>query len=145
MQAALPGLLPPLTPHTCTHPNPVGPRENSGIRPGKTIVVGTEQGLYARARLLPDPVLVVRTSTESGESFGPETFDLTDPEGLVEAAQRGGFWSYVAGVAYKVATEFCVGGLEVNNYCTTLPLKKGLSSSAAVCVLVRLLGGDPGW
>lgn len=110
--------------------------ENRDIRPGKTIVVGTEQGLYARARPLAEPVLVVRTTTESGESFGPETFDLSDPEALVEAAQRGGFWSYVAGVAYKVATEFNVGGLELDNYRTTLPLKKGLSSSAAVCVLV---------
>lgn len=29
-----------------------------------------------------------------------------------------------------------VSGLTVDNYLTTLPLKKGLSSSAAVCVLV---------
>ena len=31
-----------------------------------------------------------------------------------------------------------VGGLRLDNYRTTLPLKKGLSSSAAICVLVRL-------
>ena len=29
-----------------------------------------------------------------------------------------------------------MGGLLVDNYRTTLPLKKGLSSSAAVCVLL---------
>ena len=28
------------------------------------------------------------------------------------------------------------GGVTIDNYLTTLPLKKGLSSSAAVCVLV---------
>lgn len=61
-------------------------------------------------------------------------------------AARGGFWSYAAGVAYLFAVEFGVGsqggspgpflGLELDNYKTTLPLKKGLSSSAAFCVLV---------
>ena len=51
-------------------------------------------------------------------------------------AEAGGFWSYVAGTAYKVATEHIVGGMQLENYRTTLPLKKGLSSSAAICVLV---------
>lgn len=31
---------------------------------------------------------------------------------------------------------FDVGGLEIDNHRTSLPVKKGLSSSAAVCVLV---------
>lgn len=56
-----------------------------------------------------------------------------------QRAAGGGFWSYAAGVAYKFVVEFCVGGLEVDNYRTTLPLKKGLSSSAAFCVLVGAL------
>lgn len=43
---------------------------------------------------------------------------------------------YVAGTAYQVALSHKVGGLHIDNYKTTLPLKKGLSSSAAVCVLV---------
>lgn len=34
-------------------------------------------------------------------------------------------------------TEHEVGGLFIDNHTTTLPLKKGLSSSAAVCVLAR--------
>jgi galactokinase len=54
-------------------------------------------------------------------------------------AEAGGFWSYVAGTAHKISTEHVVGGLRLDNYRTTLPLKKGLSSSAAICVLVRLL------
>lgn len=57
-----------------------------------------------------------------------------------QVAARGGFWAYAAGVAYKLLVEFGVGGLELHNYRTTLPLKKGLSSSAAFCVLVRLAG-----
>lgn len=43
----------------------------------------------------------------------------------------------MAGTAYKIMTEHEVGGLYIDNHTTTLPLKKGLSSSAAVCVLVR--------
>ena len=53
-----------------------------------------------------------------------------------QEAQRGGFWSYVAGTAAKIMTEHEVRGLAVDNHTTTLPLRKGLSSSAAICVLV---------
>ena len=52
-----------------------------------------------------------------------------------EEAQRGGFWSYIAGVAYQALTNYHVRGLVINNYHTDLPIKKGLSSSAAICVL----------
>jgi galactokinase len=57
------------------------------------------------------------------------------PQALLEEAQRGGFWSYVAGVAYQVLTNYHVRGLVISNYKTDLPVKKGLSSSAAICVL----------
>lgn len=39
-------------------------------------------------------------------------------------------------MAFKVLTDYRVSGLVVENYRTTLPLKKGLSSSAAFCVMV---------
>lgn len=59
-----------------------------------------------------------------------------EAEELLRVAQEGGFWSYGAGVAYKIMTDYRVGGLCVDNYRTTLPLKKGLSSSAALCVMI---------
>ena len=58
---------------------------------------------------------------------------------LCREAETGGFWAYAAGIAYKLATEHEVGGLQLDNHLTTLPLKKGLSSSAAICVLVCAL------
>ncbi|MBP1622804.1 MAG: putative UTP--glucose-1-phosphate uridylyltransferase [Acidobacteria bacterium] len=58
-----------------------------------------------------------------------------EPNALLEEAQKGGFWSYMAGVAYQVLTHYHVRGLVINNYKTDLPMKKGLSSSAAICVL----------
>lgn len=58
-----------------------------------------------------------------------------EPKALLEEAQRGGFWSYIAGVAYQMLTNYHVRGLIIDNYQTDLPVKKGLSSSAATCVL----------
>jgi galactokinase len=58
-----------------------------------------------------------------------------EPNALLVEAQGGGFWSYIAGVAYQVTTNYHVRGLTINNYKTDLPVKKGLSSSAAICVL----------
>jgi galactokinase len=55
---------------------------------------------------------------------------------ILVAARGSKFWRYVACVAYLVFLEHEVGGLSIDNYKTTLPVKKGLSSSAAVCVLV---------
>lgn len=54
-----------------------------------------------------------------------------------------GFFSYVSGTALEVLrlvkdaeTESITHGIEINNYRSTLPMGKGLSSSAAICVLV---------
>lgn len=57
--------------------------------------------------------------------------------GAHREAKAGGFWSYVSGAAYKMTVEHIVGGLRIDNHRTTLPFKKGLSSSAAICVAVR--------
>jgi UTP-glucose-1-phosphate uridylyltransferase len=58
-----------------------------------------------------------------------------EPGALLAEAQRGGFWSYIAGVAYQILTHYHVRGLVIDNYQTDMPMKKGLSSSAAICVL----------
>jgi UTP-glucose-1-phosphate uridylyltransferase/mevalonate kinase len=58
-----------------------------------------------------------------------------EPKALMEEALSGSFWSYIAGVAYQVLTNYHVRGLVIHNYKTDLPVKKGLSSSAAICVL----------
>ncbi|GFH08071.1 GHMP_kinases_N domain-containing protein, partial [Haematococcus lacustris] len=56
--------------------------------------------------------------------------------GTSEEAQSGGFLSYVAGTAYRLLTAHHIGGLELVNHTSTLPMSKGLSSSAAICVMV---------
>ena len=69
-----------------------------------------------------------------GKKVGPYEIPM-QPEPLLKEAQSGSFWSYMAGVAYQALTRYHVRGLVVNNYMTDLPIKKGLSSSAAICVL----------
>jgi len=58
-----------------------------------------------------------------------------NPKVLLDVAQSGGYWSYIAGTAYQILTHYHVRGLVINNYKTDLPIKKGLSSSAAISVL----------
>lgn len=100
--------------------------------------MGTSQGLHARVTRLATPHLNLTVVTDDGHTAGT-VMDLQDHESLVNIAQQGGFWSYIAGTAYRIVTDFELAGcgLVINNHTTTLPLKKGLSSSAAICVLVR--------
>ena len=58
------------------------------------------------------------------------------PDVLLEAAAKGEFFSYACGVAYEMTQKYRVRGIVIDNYKTDLPIKKGLSSSAALCVLV---------
>jgi UTP-glucose-1-phosphate uridylyltransferase/mevalonate kinase len=108
-------------------------RINAEIEKGYALICGTNQGVYAEVE--PHPTALVLTSTTSdGETHGPCEIPM-EPTALLEEAQRGGFWSYIAGVAYQILTHYHVRGLVINNYKTDLPIKKGLSSSAAICVL----------
>ena len=108
-------------------------RINAEIEKGYTLLTGTDQGIYAEVE--PHPTALVLTSTTpDGETHGPYEIPM-EPRALLEQAQGGGFWSYIAGVAYQILTHYHVRGLVIDNYRTDLPVKKGLSSSAAICVL----------
>ena len=109
-------------------------RINGELEKGYTIITGTNQGLHANVK--PHPTkLVIKTTLGDGTPVGPHELPM-DRETLLAEAQKGGFFSYAAGVAYQVLTHYRVRGLEIDNYQTDLPIKKGLSSSAAACVLV---------
>ncbi|MBI4927852.1 MAG: GHMP kinase, partial [Anaerolineae bacterium] len=108
-------------------------RINADIEKGYAIICGTNQGIYAEVEPHPNK-LVLSSTTPDGKLVGPYEIPM-EPQALLEEAQRGGFWSYVAGVAYQVLTNYHVRGLVIHNYKTDLPIKKGLSSSAAISVL----------
>lgn len=103
---------------------------NPNLAKGYAIVVGTNQGIYAQVKSHPN-LLKIKT-------FGDSNYtELTmEKDTLLAIAREGSFFSYVAGVAYQALTRYPVSGLEIDNYFIDLPLKKGLSSSAAICVLV---------
>ena len=108
-------------------------RINAEIERGYTLLCGTDQGIYAEVEAHPTS-LVLSSTTPEGERIGPYEIPM-EPQALLKEAQAGGFWSYIAGVAYQVSTHYRVRGLVIRNYRTDLPIRKGLSSSAAICVL----------
>jgi galactokinase len=106
---------------------------NPDLEKGYTLIVGTNQGIYAEIKPSRDR-LILNTTLNNGIK---ESIRLPmTKQALMEVAQKNSFFSYAAGVAAQFLTYFEVGGLEINNYLTDLPIQKGLSSSAAICVLV---------
>ncbi|MBM3212637.1 GHMP kinase, partial [Candidatus Poribacteria bacterium] len=108
-------------------------RIDKSIVPGHCLAIGTDQGIYAQVSPHPNK-LIISSADIRGNEMGIQEFDM-DEEALLKTAKGGGFFSYCAGVAYYILKDHKVKGLEINNK-MDLPIKRGLSSSAAVCVLV---------
>ncbi len=107
---------------------------NSELEKGYTLIASTNQGVYAEVK--PHPTrLILKTTLSDGTRHGPFSLPM-EGDALLAEAEKGGFFSYAAGVAYQILTNYQVQGLEIDNYLTDLPVKKGLSSSAAISVLV---------
>jgi len=107
-------------------------RINAELEKGYTIITGTNQGIYAEVNPHPSK-LIIKSTLNDGKKL--ETEIPMNHEELLKEAQKGGYFSYAAGVAYQILTHYRVGGLIIENTLTDLPIKKGLSSSAAICVL----------
>jgi galactokinase len=99
---------------------------------GWCLVAGTDQGLRGEAEVA--DVFEIRSVLASGEEIGPARL-AARPAALAEAARGADFFSYAAGVAAEVMERHGVGGLRLA-VSGDLPVRKGLSSSAAICVLV---------
>lgn len=107
---------------------------NAEIVPGASIVTGIEQGICAE---------VEKSSIFEMYSEAPEIADVwqdfacrMDEQELKNVAKSGSFFSYCAGVASYMLEWYQVGGVKITLKSMTLPMKSGLSSSAAICVLV---------
>lgn len=105
---------------------------NSAIVPGRSIVTGIEQGITAFAQKADNFEFECNIEQMSGISFSSPM----DVKTLKETAKSGEFFSYVSGVASYMCEWYHVGGVRIEITSMTLPMKSGLSSSAAVCVLV---------
>lgn len=102
---------------------------NSKIGKGYAIVTGIEEGIYANVTEADNFRIIDKTRNETFEC----KMNLNE---LKEVAASGNYWSYTAGVAAAFKEHYNVSGLEITLTKTTIPVKKGLSSSAAICVLV---------
>ena len=102
---------------------------NSKIEKGYAIVTGISVGIYAKVRKA-DKLFI------KNEVTGQEFTCNMDINELKRIAEEGGYWSYIAGVAQSVKENYDTDGIEVVITKTTIPEKKGLSSSAAICVLI---------
>lgn len=107
---------------------------NANIVPGASIVTGIEQGIYAE---------VEKSSIFEMYSEAPEISGIwqdfacrMNETELKNVAKSGSFFSYCAGVASYMLEWYQVGGVKITLKSMTLPMKSGLSSSAAICVLV---------
>ena len=107
---------------------------NAEIAPGAAIVTGIEQGIYAE---------VEKSSLFEVQSVAPEIEGQwqdfacrMDEQELKRIAKSGSFFCYCAGVASYMLEWYKVGGVRIKITSMTLPMKSGLSSSAAICVLV---------
>ena len=105
---------------------------NASIVKGAAIVTGVEQGIYARAGKSDEFIVTSDLEMYHGETLKCEM----NTAKLIEIAQQGGFFSYVAGVASYINDNYTVGGVKIHVTKMDLPVKSGLSSSAAICVLV---------
>ena len=105
---------------------------NADIVKGTAIVSGTEQGIYALAERAEKFVMCGAEDIPEEEHWECEM----DSARLLETAQQGGYFSYVAGVASYINDNYRVGGVKITIIRRDLPIRSGLSSSAAICVLV---------
>ncbi len=106
---------------------------NSNIIPGRAIVTGIEQGIYAKVTYSIDFHIDYEIENMKNESF----VCSMDSEKLKEVANEGGFFSYCAGVVSYINDNFNVdGGIHITITKMDLPMKSGLSSSASICVLI---------
>jgi len=117
--------------------------QNPDIAPGYVIVAALNEGLFASVMVEPvaDPIFTYKTCARPvAEVLRVNMGSLSEVRAI---AASGDFYSYVSGtVAVMVQwlqrhrPEERLPAIKVHNHTTSLPMKRGLSSSAAVCVLV---------
>lgn len=107
---------------------------NADIHPGAAIVTGIEQGIYAEVEK--SSIFELYSEAPELEGVWNDFSCRMDEQELKRIAKSGSFFCYCAGVASYMLEWYKVGGVRIRITGMTLPMKSGLSSSAAICVLV---------
>jgi len=108
-------------------------KSDPSVETGRCIVAGTDQGIYGTAESAEAGFHISQILPDG--SVGPLHSYPSEPELLEEVAESAVFDSYAAGTASILLKRYPDLGLRLHIHRRTLPMKKGLSSSAAVCVL----------
>ena len=106
--------------------------QDPSIEAGACILTGTDQGITAAVEA--DVDFLVSSPLADGGEGRPFRVPMEETA-LRRSASAGGFFSYVAGVAAVVCRRYGCGGVALREHSCDLPLARGLSSSAAICVL----------
>jgi UTP-glucose-1-phosphate uridylyltransferase/mevalonate kinase len=107
---------------------------NADIVPGAAIVTGIEQGICAEVEK--SSLFEVQSTCANMQGDWHDFACRMDEQELKRIARSGDFFCYCAGVASYMLEWYKVGGVRIRITEMTLPMKSGLSSSAAICVLV---------
>jgi UTP-glucose-1-phosphate uridylyltransferase/mevalonate kinase len=107
---------------------------NADIVPGAAIVTGIEQGIHSKVEKC-EHFVMYNESEELAGTWVDFECPMRNQE-LRSVAESDSYFSYAAGVASYIKDHYSVGGVRIIIKKMTLPMKKGLSSSAAICVLV---------
>ena len=107
---------------------------NAQIAPGAAIVTGIEQGITAEVER--SSIFEVQSTASQISDEWNDFACRMDEQELKRVARSGSFFCYCAGVASYMLEWYKVGGVRIRITDMTLPMKSGLSSSAAICVLV---------
>ena len=107
---------------------------NADIMPGASIVTGIEQGIYAEVEK--SSIFEMHSDAEEIDDVWRDFSCRMNDAELKRVARSGSFFCYCAGVASYMLEWYKVGGVRIRITKMTLPMKSGLSSSAAICVLV---------
>ena len=110
-----------------------------GRQVGFCLVIGTDQGIHATARGAGELAVETHLPTADGRPSGRRRQMRCEwkPKALLSAATDSTeFFRHCAGVAHELLERYGVGGIELKIGRMDLPLKKGVSSSAAVCITV---------
>jgi len=107
---------------------------NADIVPGMAIVTGIEQGIYAEVEK--SEQFIMHNESEELNGFWVDFTCSMMSQELRAIAETDSYFSYASGVASYIKDHYSIGGIKVTIKKMTLPVKKGLSSSAAICVLI---------
>lgn len=105
---------------------------NADIPEGQAIVTGINLGIYANASR--SDFFEISSFDQEGNMISC-TYEM-DTKKLKKYATEQGLFSYCCGVAAYMRENYHVNGVAIRVSKVTLPMKKGLSSSAAICCLV---------